>query len=127
LKRASSPSAIGKSANLDLPHRFGPLTQDVGYRRLTEAVTRAKRRMCVISSFSHDEIDLDRFWSRGVPVRESIEQYSDRELRKIGEWVASDGLLRTGEELMRSSTPYRSSGWEAGSGSSAGTRHPDPS
>lgn len=25
----------GKSANGDLPHRFGPITQDVGYRRLT--------------------------------------------------------------------------------------------
>jgi superfamily I DNA and/or RNA helicase len=43
----------GKSANGDLPHRFGPLTQDVGYRRLNVAVTRAKRRMCVISSFSY--------------------------------------------------------------------------
>ena len=49
----------GKAANGDLPHRFGPLTQDVGYRRLNVAVTRAKRRMCVISSFSHDEIDLN--------------------------------------------------------------------
>src|SRR5581483_2315932 len=55
----------GKSPNGDLPHRFGPLTQDVGYRRLNVAVTRAKRRMCVISSFSHDEIDLDRAAARG--------------------------------------------------------------
>jgi hypothetical protein len=31
----------GKAANGDLPHRFGPLTQDVGYRRLNVAVTRA--------------------------------------------------------------------------------------
>src|SRR5262249_47445912 len=50
----------GKAVNGDLPHRFGPLTQEVGYRRLNVAVTRAKRRICVISSFSHDEIDLDR-------------------------------------------------------------------
>jgi hypothetical protein len=34
-------------------------------------------------------------------VRESIEQYSERELRQIAEWVASDGLLRTDEELIR--------------------------
>jgi hypothetical protein len=32
-------------------------------------------------------------------VRESIEQYSERELRQIAEWVASDGLLRTDEAL----------------------------
>jgi len=58
----------GKNANGDLPHRFGPLTQDVGYRRLNVAVTRAKRRMCVISSFSHNEVDLNRSGSRGVEL-----------------------------------------------------------
>jgi hypothetical protein len=36
-----------------------------------------------------------------VPARTSIDQYSDRELRQIAEWVASDGLLRTDEELLR--------------------------
>ncbi|HXF76245.1 MAG TPA: hypothetical protein VNN13_09160, partial [Methylomirabilota bacterium] len=36
-----------------------------------------------------------------VPVRETIDQYSDRELRRIAEWVISDGLLRTEEELIR--------------------------
>ena len=35
-----------------------------------------------------------------MPVRESIEQYSERELHQIAQWVASDGLLRT-EELIR--------------------------
>jgi len=34
-------------------------------------------------------------------VRETIDQYSDRELRQIAEWVASDGLLRTDEEFIR--------------------------
>src|SRR5262249_20171108 len=66
----------GKSANGDLPHRFGPLTQDVGYRRLNVAVTRAKRRMCVISSFSHDEIDLDRSGSRGVQLLKAYLEYA---------------------------------------------------
>jgi hypothetical protein len=36
-----------------------------------------------------------------VPARESIDQYSDQDLRQIAEWVASDGLLRTDEELIR--------------------------
>ena len=36
-----------------------------------------------------------------MPVRESIDVYSDRELGQIAEWVASDGLLRTDEELIR--------------------------
>jgi len=36
-----------------------------------------------------------------VAVRETIDQYSDRELRKLAEWIVSDGLLRTDEELIR--------------------------
>ena len=66
----------GKSANGDLPHRFGPLTQDVGYRRLNVAITRARRRMLVISSFSHEEIDLSRAGSRGVQLLKSYLKYA---------------------------------------------------
>lgn len=66
----------GKTANGDLPHLFGPLTQDVGYRRLNVAITRAKRRMCVISSFSHDEIDLNRSGSRGVQLLKAYLEYA---------------------------------------------------
>jgi very-short-patch-repair endonuclease len=66
----------GKNANGDLPHRFGPLTQDVGYRRLNVAVTRAKRRMCVISSFSHNEVDLNRSGSRGVELLKAYLDYA---------------------------------------------------
>lgn len=66
----------GKAANGDLPHRFGPLTQEVGYRRLNVAVTRAKRRICVISSFSHDEIDLNRSGSRGVQLLKAYLEYA---------------------------------------------------
>jgi len=66
----------GKTANGDLPHRFGPLTQDVGYRRLNVAITRARRRMCVISSFSHNEIDLNRSGSRGVQLLKAYLEYA---------------------------------------------------
>jgi very-short-patch-repair endonuclease len=66
----------GKAADGYLPHRFGPLTQEVGYRRLNVAVTRAKRRMCVISSFSHHEIDLGRSGSRGVQLLKAYLEYA---------------------------------------------------
>lgn len=75
----------GKSANGDLPHRFGPLTQDVGYRRLNVAITRAKRRMCVISSFAHDEIDLDRSGSRGVQLLKAYLEYAASGGRRLPE------------------------------------------
>lgn len=75
----------GKAANGDLPHRFGPLTQDVGYRRLNVAVTRAKRRMCLISSFSHDEIDLNRSGSRGVQLLKAYLEYAAGGGRRLPE------------------------------------------
>ena len=75
----------GKVANGDLPHRFGPLTQDVGYRRLNVAVTRAKRRVCLISSFSHDEIDLNRSGSRGVQLLKAYLEYAASGGRRLPE------------------------------------------
>ena len=66
----------GKTASGDLPHRFGPLTQETGYRRLNVAITRAKRRMCVISSFSHQEVDLNRSGSRGVQLLKAYLEYA---------------------------------------------------
>jgi len=66
----------GKTASGDLPHRFGPLTQDAGYRRLNVAITRARQRMCVISSFAPHEIDLDRSGSRGVRLLKAYLEYA---------------------------------------------------
>lgn len=66
----------GKAANGDLPHRFGPLTQEAGHRRLNVAVTRAKRRMTVVSSFSYHDIDLNRSGSRGVQLLKTFIEYA---------------------------------------------------
>ncbi|WP_026421869.1 AAA domain-containing protein [Actinokineospora inagensis] len=50
--------SIGYSKGADgrLPMRFGPLNQEGGERRLNVAVTRAKRRMTVVSSFTHNDM-----------------------------------------------------------------------
>jgi very-short-patch-repair endonuclease len=66
----------GKNPDGELPHRFGPLTQDVGYRRLNVAITRARRRMSVLSSFSHFDVDLNRSGSRGVRLLKTFLQYA---------------------------------------------------
>jgi very-short-patch-repair endonuclease len=42
-----------KAANGRLSMRFGPLNEEGGERRLNVAVTRARRRMIVVSSFTH--------------------------------------------------------------------------
>jgi hypothetical protein len=36
-----------------------------------------------------------------LPEHETIDQYSNRELIQIADWIASDGLLRTDEELIQ--------------------------
>ncbi len=59
-----------------LPHRFGPLTQDVGYRRLNVAVTRSRKRMTVVSSFRGEDVDLNRSNSRGVRLLKEFLVYA---------------------------------------------------
>ncbi|WP_371521734.1 AAA domain-containing protein [Kitasatospora sp. NBC_01300] len=46
-----------KAANGRLAQRFGPLNNEGGERRLNVAVTRARKRMTVVSSFSHHDFD----------------------------------------------------------------------
>jgi very-short-patch-repair endonuclease len=70
----------GKSPDGTLPHRFGPLTHASGHRRLNVAVTRARRRMTVVSSFTHHDVDPSRSKSRGVKL-----------LRRYLEYAASSG------------------------------------
>ncbi|MFN0150503.1 MAG: AAA domain-containing protein [bacterium] len=66
----------GKGPDGDLPHRFGPLTQDVGHRRLNVAATRARRRLTLVSSFAHHEVDLSRSGSRGVQLLKAYLEYA---------------------------------------------------
>lgn len=46
-----------KAATGRLSMNFGPLSNEGGERRLNVAITRAKRRMTVVSSFSHEDFD----------------------------------------------------------------------
>lgn len=66
----------GKDASGKLPYRFGPLLQDGGERRLNVAVTRARSRMTVVSSFSHLDMDLGRSNSKGVALLRAYLEYA---------------------------------------------------
>ena len=35
-----------------------------------------------------------------IPIRESIDQYTEGELLRIVQWIASDGLLRTDDQIV---------------------------
>ncbi len=66
----------GKDHNGRLPYRFGPLLQEGGERRLNVAVTRARRRMTVVSSFSHLDMDPGRSKARGVFLLREFLQFA---------------------------------------------------
>lgn len=77
----------GKDASGKLPYRFGPLLSEGGERRLNVAVTRARYRMTLVSSFDHTDMDPARSRARGVEL-----------LRMYFQFAASHGE-RTGDEI----------------------------
>ena len=69
-----------KASNGTLPYRFGPLNQEGGERRLNVAITRARSRMHIVSSFSHYDMEPGKSNSKGVEL-----------LRQYLEFAASGG------------------------------------
>jgi very-short-patch-repair endonuclease len=68
----------GRESDGTLPHRFGPLNNAGGERRLNVAVTRAKRRMTVVSSFKAEAIDERRSSAKGVHLLRDYLEYASR-------------------------------------------------
>ncbi len=73
-----------KTANGALPYRFGPLNQDGGERRLNVAVTRARSRMHVVSSFSHRDMDPGRSSARGVELLRQYLEFAESGGAELG-------------------------------------------
>ncbi|MDE2753525.1 MAG: AAA domain-containing protein [Gemmatimonadota bacterium] len=67
----------GKNSDGRLMYRFGPLNAEGGERRLNVAVTRARRRMTVVSSFPHTEVDPNRSSAQGVQHLRSFLRYAE--------------------------------------------------
>jgi very-short-patch-repair endonuclease len=75
----------GKSADGRLPYRFGPLNTEGGERRLNVAVTRARSRLTLVSSFSHLDMDPGRSTKRGVELLRLYLEYVASQGRRIGQ------------------------------------------
>ncbi|MGH3471376.1 MAG: AAA domain-containing protein, partial [Nocardioidaceae bacterium] len=58
----------GKSADGRILYRFGPINTQGGERRLNVAVSRAKRRMTLVSSFSSADLDPNKLNARGAEL-----------------------------------------------------------
>jgi very-short-patch-repair endonuclease len=66
----------GKDERGRLPYRFGPLNNQGGERRLNVAITRARTRVTVVSSFSHHDMDPGRSAARGVELLRAYLEYA---------------------------------------------------
>lgn len=74
----------GKDPTGRLLYRFGPLLTQGGERRLNVAVTRARRRMTVVSSFTHLDMEPGRSSARGVELLRLYLEFSASGGRKLG-------------------------------------------
>lgn len=88
----------GKDRSGNLPYRFGPLLYQGGERRLNVAITRAKQRLTLVSSFEHFDMDPSRSKSRGVELLRLYLQYAASKGRLLGDAGHSDVPLNPFEQ-----------------------------
>jgi very-short-patch-repair endonuclease len=75
----------GKDRSGRLLYRFGPLLTKGGERRLNVAITRARRRMTVVSSFDHRDMDPERTRARGVELLRLYLEYAESRGKRFGD------------------------------------------
>lgn len=76
----------GKDRAGNLPLRFGPLLSKVGRRRLNVAITRARERLTIVSSFRASDIDIARVRpGSGVELLRDYVQYAASGGRLLGD------------------------------------------
>ena len=92
----------GKTPHGRVLHRFGPLNLEGGERRLNVAITRARKRMTVVSALAADDLDPARLKARGATM-----------LRDFLACAASGGARPAADSLGSSTGVPRA---EAGSG-----------
>lgn len=67
---------FGRTPHGRVLHRFGPLNQVGGERRLNVAMTRARRRMTVVCSFGADDLDPARLTAPGARMLRDFLAYA---------------------------------------------------
>lgn len=65
----------GRNSKGEILYNFGPINGRFGERRLNVAVTRAKNRMTLVSTFSHVELDEKKCKSGGLPFLRDYIRY----------------------------------------------------
>ena len=81
----------GKDRGGNLPFRFGPLLSFGGQRRLNVAITRARQRMTLVSSFSHLDMDIAKVKpGTGVELLRFYLEYASTGGKRLGDLASTD-------------------------------------
>lgn len=91
----------GKTADGRMLYRFGPVNQQGGERRLNVAVTRAKRRTTLVSSFSSGDMDPNKLRSEGARLLRLYLQYAESGGSSLGEAAMAKPVLNPFERDVR--------------------------
>lgn len=91
----------GKNSRGDLPYRFGPLLYEGGERRLNVAITRAKNRLTLVSSFSARDMDPERSQAPGVELLRQYLQYVGSGGENLGDVIVDKPVLNPFEVDVR--------------------------
>jgi very-short-patch-repair endonuclease len=91
----------GKSPEGKMLYRFGPINVEGGQRRLNVAVTRARRRMTTVSSFSCDDMDPDRLRAEGARILRAYLRYAESGATNFGEHAMVKPVLNAFEVDVR--------------------------
>lgn len=88
----------GKNADGRMVYRFGPLNQQGGERRLNVAITRARSRVTVISSFSSVDMDPARLSGDGAKMLRAYLQYVESSGTDLGTRTREHAALNPFEQ-----------------------------
>lgn len=78
---------VGYTKGVDgrMLHRFGPLNNDKGERRLNVAITRARKRVTVVSSFTSADLDPTKLRAEGAKMLGRYLAYAESGGRTLGD------------------------------------------
>lgn len=82
----------GKTADGRMQYRWGPLLREGGERRLNVAITRAKRRLMLVTSFETHDVDPSRVHHEGAKLLGAYLKYVDSGGGEVGTSVTEPAL-----------------------------------
>ena len=100
----------GKTVEGRMLYRFGPINQQGGERRLNVAITRARNRMTLVSSFTSSDMDPDKLHAEGTQMLHRYLRYVESGGRDLGSQTRPDVVMNPFErdvfsELTRAGIP----------------------